>query len=1363
MFNWSEEQRRVIETRNADILVSAAAGSGKTAVLVERIARLICDEGLSLDELIVMTFTKAAASEMRERVEKALHERLEAEPDNAHIRTQLACMSRARISTIDSICQNLIKQYYQYLDIDPNFRVADSGELKIMQSDIISELLEECYAQADPDFMRLADNFSKKADDSGIAALIKALYGFAESKAAPERFFEELRQESEREADGDFESSEWYAYLDRSIKSDMQAYIELFDTAIDICGEPGGPDKYIEDLTKCQTAAEQIAGAESYRELYETVSSIDFVRIPTVRGADPALKELVKSCRDSFKDYVNKKLKGKLVMFSPEELSTIASGSARINRTVVMLTAEFARRFASAKREANIVDFADAEHFALKLLYEEQDGSMVPSAIADEMAMKLKEVMIDEYQDSNAVQDALLKALSAERFGRPDIFMVGDVKQSIYRFRKAEPKIFTDKYDSFKDSGEHIKIELNSNFRSRREVLYSVNAVFDRIMMREIGGVEYDAAARLNAKASFTDNLALGEDGEAYSLCNTEILIADVTKTDNAADTGTDEEAEELAAKELEFSMIAKHINELVNGQNDVPGFRVQAKDKSLRPAGYGDIAILLRNAKSNAEQLAGILNANGIPADYDRKGGYFETTEVDICLSMLNIIDNPHQDIPLASVMRSPMYGFTDDELALIKARYKAHAEKLAQEKAEAEAELYEAEAASLGNVTGDDIEDTVSYSGKGTSDNGDNSDYGSEASSEADVIDLAALSRDDFWNAVCYAALTDARTAAFTEDISHYRMMSNVMPVHRLLQRIYDETGYYNYVTAMPLGEVRRKNLDKLSRLAESYAATGMQGLYNFIRYVEELINNKSDEGSAADDTGSRDSVHIVTIHGSKGLEYPIVFLARCSDFLSRGGSDESDIMVDNELGIASDYIDAEAGLKYPSLKRAVLKLKSRDEDLGELQRLLYVAMTRAKEKLIITGTKSGSNSKTKTESVAEKVQAISDRGSVLGSFLNGRGKFSKRIVAELNNYLDMMLLAAGNDRKAFNISIYTRNDLIGAAQSQLTEEIDSRLKLEAIRDTFADRDLSTKQPGSEYEEQLTRLFSSKYAYETETKLRPKVSVSEIKLMEQMAENASADESAEGGVYSEEPLLSAAIKAAEPFDADFDADDSSDMENRWLRAVSEENGAAVDMFTDMHGADERREKILNKDTGLADKMAILYGRAGGKDSGASRGTAFHRAMELLDFMLNEEENLQYLAKCGKMTETALKLLDKDAVRDFFRTELAGHMREAAVDGRLKREQHFMIGKPARELIASQDSDELQLLQGIIDAYIEETDGSITLIDYKTDRTASEEELKARYGVQLKLYAEALTQLTSKPVRQKIIYSTFMKRQIML
>ena len=380
----------------------------------------------------------------------------------------------------------------------------------------------------------------------------------------------------------------------------------------------------------------------------------------------------------------------------------------------------------------------------------------------------------------------------------------------------------------------------------------------------------------------------------------------------------------------------------------------------------------------------------------------------------------------------------------------------------------------------------------------------------------------------------------------------------------------------------------------------------------------------------------------------------------------------------------------------------------------------------------------------------------------------------MAELNNYLDMMLLAAGNDRKAFNISIYTRNDLISTAQSQLTEEIDSRLKLEAIRDTFADRDLSTKQPGSEYEEQLTRLFSSKYAYETETKLRPKVSVSEIKLMEQMAENASADESAEGGVYSEEPLLSAAIKAAEPFDADFDADDSSDMENRWLRAVSEENGAAVDMFTDMHGAsvtmltdmhgaDERREKILNKDTGLADKMAILYGRAGGKDSGASRGTAFHRAMELLDFMLNEEENLQYLAKCGKMTETALKLLDKDAVRDFFRTELAGHMREAAVDGRLKREQHFMIGKPARELIASQDSDELQLLQGIIDAYIEETDGSITLIDYKTDSTASEEELKARYGVQLKLYAEALTQLTSKPVRQKIIYSTFMKRQIML
>lgn len=1251
MINWSEEQKKVIETRGADILVSAAAGSGKTAVLVERIARLVCDEGVSFDELIVMTFTKAAAQEMRERVEKALHKRLEAEPDNAHIRTQLASISRARISTIDSVCQNLIKQYYQYLDIDPNFRVADAGELKIMQSDIIDELLEECYEAAEPDFMKLADTFSKKADDKNIAELIKSLYGFAESKASPGRFFDALKAEAERESKFEPEGSGWYEYLMRSIRSDMESYLELLDAAKSICEEPDGPEKYIASLEECQEMAGQIAAAESYDELYELVSRVSFGRLPAVRGGDAALKEQVKSLRESFKNYVTKNLKDKFIQLTPKELKQVTAGSAGVNRTVTMLTAEFARRFAKAKREANVIDFADAEHFALELLYEERDGELVPSAIADEIAMKLKEIMIDEYQDSNAVQDALLKALSAERFGRPDVFMVGDVKQSIYRFRKAEPKIFTEKYDSFTDCGEHIKIELNSNFRSRSEVLYSVNAVFDRIMQRELGGVEYDAAARLNAKATFTDNLALGTDNEAYSLCGTELLIADASTKITAGKSiyGDDEARDELAAKELEFNMIARRINELVNKRDPGQSFKVQDKDGSLRPAEYGDIAILLRNVRSNAEQLADILGANGIPSTYDKKGGYFETTEVDICLAMLNIIDNPHQDIPLASVMRSPMYGFTDDELAFIKARYRVYTDELARAEAES------------------DIDMPLGMQQRNDDRAGDETLRVSKVDTD---FNLEALSRDDFWNAVRYAAESDPKAAAFTESLSRYRRLSDVMPVHRLLQRIYDETGYYNYVTAMPLGEVRHKNLDKLSQLAENYAGTGMQGLYNFIRYVEELLSNNTDEGSAAADETGSNSVKIVTIHGSKGLEYPIVFLARCSDSFSRKGAGESDILVDNELGIASDYIDAEIGLKYPSLKRAVIKLKSKEEDLGELQRLLYVALTRAKEKLIITGTKSSR----KAESVAEIVQSTADRGEMLWQHSGSRGKLNKRVVAELGNYLDMILMAAGNDSRAFDIRIYDRAELVATSKDELMRETDSRIRLEAIRAALEDGS------HSEYEERLTALFTAEYAYETETKLRPKVSVSEIKLMEH--------------------------------------ESSMDMLNR--------------------------------------------GKALGIE-GASRGTAFHRAMELVDFSLEAEENLQYLAKCGKMTEAVLELLDKDAVRDFFKTELAEHMREAARDDRLRREQHFMIGRPARELIASQDSDELQLLQGIIDAYIEEKDGSITLIDYKTDRTASEAELAERYRIQLELYAAALEQLTARPVQQKIIYSTFMKRQIML
>ena len=1335
---WNEEQKKVIETRNADILVSAAAGSGKTAVLVERITRLICDEGISFDELIVMTFTKAAAQEMRERVERAMRDRLAEDPGNTHIRTQLAAIARARISTIDSICQTLIKQYYQYLDIDPNFRVADEGELKIMRKDIIAELLEEKYEEADEAFMVLADSFVKKEDDSSIEELIMKLFYAADNKTSPESFLEELREEAVRETDGDYEASAWFKYFISYVNEAMEDYLELFEAAKDICGEADGPAKYIKDIELREQLINKISGADTYETLYKAVSEATFPKISTItakENVDPAKKAAVKNILDSLKKFINQ-LNEKVTVLTPELLKTVISESAAVNKTVTELTAEFLRRYKAAKRDANIIDFGDMEHYAVELLYEEHEGEMRFSSIADELSRQLKEIMIDEYQDSNGVQDAILKALSAERFGRPDIFMVGDVKQSIYRFRKADPKVFTDKYDSFSAAGEHIKIELNSNYRSRKEVVDSVNAVFDKIMRRELGGVEYDEAARLNAGASYVDNVLINESGEAVSACRSEIIILDASASAeeddeklekllvSGEDAGEDAD-EDTKAKELEFIMIAERIGELVNKQEPDKSYKVQDKSGVLRPAKYSDIAILMRNLKSNADMLAEVLEANNIPAIYDKKQGYFDTPELKLSIALLNIIDNPHQDIALAAVMRSPLFGFSDDELAYIKSDYEEHKQE------QTEAVIGVSADVDSDTNTNTDTASAAAGAGAYADDFGQLSfDFGlgidkaaqpelrveAERLTDKPEFDLKEESRDDYLNAVRYAALNNDKARQFTKELDHFRSLAEVLPVNRLLERIFDESGYYNYVSAMPLGTVRRRNLDKLIVMAENYAGTGMRGLYNFIRYLEAMLEADIDDGGADNTEADTDSVRIVTIHGSKGLEYPIVFLARCSD--GDSDKDKSVIAADDELGIASDYTDLEVGIRYPSLKKTVIKLRNKEEDKGESLRLLYVAMTRAKEKLIITGNKNG----TKKQSTEERIQETADYGDLIYEASGNRGKLPKRMISEAKSYLELILLAAGNDVRDYELSFFNRESLVGRKLAGLYKELEAYGRTSVI-----DARLEEDEP-SERSAYLTELFGKRYGHEAETKLKPKLSVSDIK--HSFYENAEEAE----------------------------LDDGAETELGWERKLAENTGGSStsERGTAMGNASwqEETDETVKAEASL-EKQA--------KSKGAVRGTIFHRAMELLDYSLDAEENLQYLSKCGKMSESELKLLDKNAVRAFFGTELADRMRKAFSENRLYREQHFMVGIPARKLIAEQDSDELQLLQGIIDAYIEESDGSITLIDYKTDRLKGTEEFKARYGIQLELYASALTQLTGKPVTQKMIYSTFMNKQIML
>ncbi|MDD5833005.1 MAG: helicase-exonuclease AddAB subunit AddA [Clostridiales bacterium] len=1237
MISWSEEQKRVIESRGSDLLVSAAAGSGKTAVLTERIIQLIEKDGVSLSEIIVMTFTKAAASEMRERIDTALKQRMREKPGNTHMRLQQLLLPRARIGTVDSVCQGLIRQYYQELDIEPDFRVADDGEIRVMKNDALNELMSARFEEAAPDFMDLMDTFGKKDSDTGAAALIDSISRFAESQTFPKRYLRACIEECENDRRGEAGSSLWFQTAVEQLHSEVNDQLEMLHIAKEVCGDADGPVKYLESIEYCIETAEELLKISGYSGLYEFARETAFSNLPPVRAkdnVDPEKKEFVKSVRNGFKDFVIKDLRQGMLCLPPEVFLRAAAGSASLGKTLLELTLEFMELFSEKKRAANVVDFSDLEHLALELLYEEREGLMQPTPIADELALRLKEIMIDEYQDSNAVQDALLKALSAERFGRPDLFMVGDVKQSIYRFRQADPGIFQEKYNSFEDTGSHIRIELNRNFRSRHEVIDSVNAVFDALMRRELGGVEYDAAARLCPGAIFP------EDAQGYeSDRRTELLIMDAAKTGGSRDDGSSED-EETGAEQTEYEMIALRINELINKRDPEKSIRVVDKQTGrMRPAGYRDVVVLMRAAKKHAGLLAEVLADAGIPALYDSSSGYFSSGEVDTVISFLNIIDNPHQDIPLAAVMRSPLFDFTDEELALIRTGFR--------------------------ECAADDIDEEY----------------------------LKMEHEPDFWDAVRYWGEKNDKVRRFADTVNSYRTASQILPVHRLIDRILAETGYYNYVSAMPFGDVRRKNLDALLERAEKFSDTVFHGVFDFIRYIEQFKENEIDFGEAGSEDGNTDAVRIMTIHGSKGLEYPIVFLARTG---SRGliKSDKNDILTDSGLGVAADYIDSAEGIRYPSLKKKAVRRKNELEDTGESLRLLYVAMTRAKEKLIITAA-GRSTAKTPLETqIREKMHM----GEMYRD-LSGTVKLPVSLIASNKTYLNWVLLSAGCRPEHFSVRFFDRRSV---------EESRSEAAAEELRFVNAAQEAGSEGGSLSTEEQLRvnelcARFNADYPYNAETVLKPKLSVSEIKL-----------------------------RSIHLLPSSFETEDAG---------LEAEMSVFHDRFGEPAGTGETKTV----------KKGALY------------GTAFHRALELLPYYDSYEENEAYLKTCGRIREEELSLIDWERLRSFLSSELGRRMAAAHKTGRLRREQHFMAGFPARELVEEQDSDELQLLQGIIDAYIEEEDGSITLIDYKTDRVGSGQELKDRYQVQLELYKRALEQLTEKRVGEMLIYSTCLEKVISL
>lgn len=969
-FKFTKEQQDVIDARNCNLLVSAAAGSGKTAVLVERLMGLITDpqNPSSLDRMLVMTFTRAAAEGMRNKIQDALTERVSElsgsdRPDEkliSHLKTQLSLLPRARISTIDSICQGLVRQYFQNIDVDPAFRAADEEELKLIRKDIIRKLLEEKYEEGDPEFVHLSESFTKTGLDEKISSLVERLYAFAEAKPWPERFLGSFRDDAILEIDGKVAESGWFKELLAGVRSECRKRKETAERLLTANSEPDGWTPYISQLEFYRDLFESILSAFDYDGMRDALGGVSVPRISTkgCREGSAVKKAAARKFHDDSKKYVEK-LKSQVFVCSFEEIEFSSKGAAGDVVTLTDLTLSFMERFTEKKRAQGIVDFNDMEHLALQLLYED-DLSFTP--LADELSLGFDQIMIDEYQDSNEVQEALIMALSAERFGRPDVFMVGDVKQSIYMFRQAEPRLFMEKYRTYETYDENSpavnkKIELNRNFRSTREVINSINDIFYKIMLPEVGGIRYDENAALYAGRGDQQERTVEEN----SPLKTELLLLDTSDKDADCNGLTD--------TELEYRMIAERIKELI-----AEGWHKK------------EITVLMRNAKT-ADLLCRILTEKGIDAYFDAGSGYFDSVEVSVMLSFLSIVDNIRQDIPLAAVLRSPAAGFTDDELAMLRFKY--------------------------GAVENDELPDLY------------------DCLYKASLDDCGELS---------------GKASSFLGMIESFRALSGNVPVHELIYRIFRETGYYDYVLSLPGGKRRRRNLDLLLQKAEDYSAGSYHGLFNFMRYIEQLKKYETDYGEAPSVSENDDTVLITTIHKSKGLEYPVTIVAEMGKGFNQSDQRES-LMMDGSYGIACDYYDIEHRLQYPSLKKELIKESKKNESMGEELRVLYVALTRAEEKLIMTGQISG-----------EK---------------DMDGEVTPGSIEKAASELSLILLGGAGNSESIAVRTYPKEKF--AAVDEIPSE-------------------NPKAKGQEGKNENPEEFLP-YPYIEETLLKPKVSVSELK----------------------------------------------------------------------------------------------------------------------------------------------------------------------------------------------------------------------------------------------------------------------------
>ncbi|MBQ6848434.1 MAG: helicase-exonuclease AddAB subunit AddA [Clostridia bacterium] len=855
---WTDPQRDSFTARGGSLLVSAAAGSGKTAVLVERIIRRITDpvNPVDVDRLLVVTFTRAAAAEMRQRLSNALAAKMAEEPDNPRYARQQMLLPRAYISTVDAFCARILQEFAGQTGLPMGFAVAEDARAELLSAEALDTVLEEAYRAKDPAFLALAAQLCSNRDDSGLRDAVLGAYRFMQAQPFPDEWLQQ--QMDAYTVVKPLETTAWMVPILKECRFILRRAVAVADAAI-VLSHADGVDKYTDTLTLDRNTLEAVIHrleGLTYDEMQAVLAACTFGRLPMVKASDEAMqerKERIQKLRDEVKDGL-KKVKG-LFCGTEAECRADLAEMAPLVEALGQLVRAYTRRFTELKRAQKLLDYNDLEHETIALLIDKTTRKPTPLAV--ELSHRFAEIMVDEYQDTNKAQDALFMALA-----RPEgnLFMVGDVKQSIYGFRQAMPAIFTDRRDEYTPYNRDAEqfpaaITLSNNFRSRKDVTETVNFLFRQLMMRSLGGVDYGATEQLEATAAYPDDTR-----------PTQWILVD---RDAVAEQG-------LTDVQAEARVIAARIHGMMADTT-------VTEDKKQRPMAYEDICILLRK-RGDMPAFVKELGRLGIPAAADKGEGFLSTPEIRAALSLLRVVDNPLRAVELTAVMLSPLYGFTPDDLAQLRITYSKHMP------------LYSA------------VEQMAT-----------NEEY----------PDLAG------------------RCRVLLGDLRRFRTLAVTMPADRLLETIYRDTGMEEIYAARGGGRQRVANLRRLDQIARGYEQGEFRGLSAFVRYVDGLEEKGKDLEGA--DTLHRNGVRVMTVHGSKGLEFPVVFVARLG--AGRGRDDNRQkLRFHATTGIGMKLVDEEAGEKRVPLPYAAVQSSRRLDDAAEELRVWYVALTRAREKLIL-----------------------------------------------------------------------------------------------------------------------------------------------------------------------------------------------------------------------------------------------------------------------------------------------------------------------------------------------------------------------------------------------------------------------------